>query len=152
MNQNSKLPKIIILLIIVVFFAGGVFLYQGNTALAEKILTNLKITPEPETFTELYFEDFNSLPKQSLAGHALNFTFTIHNLEGVSKYYTYVVYFEYSTGEKTILKQGSIIVDNNDYRSVNVNYVFKASNLKGKVVVNLANLNQQIDFILPNNN
>jgi len=39
------------------------------------------IKPQPENFTELYFDDHLSLPKTASPGAILSFNFTIHNLE-----------------------------------------------------------------------
>jgi hypothetical protein len=66
--------------------------------------------------------------------------------------YPYQVYFENPSGQKVVFKQGSVTLKNNAMESISVTYRFSSLTLTGKVIVVLQNLNQQIDFLLPNYN
>jgi hypothetical protein len=112
----------------------------------------LKLLPEPERFTELYFTDPAAIPTSTVAGQTMSFAFTIQNLEGVTTTYPYTSYFEDATGGTTSLANGIISLPDNASASIPVSYTFPAS-VNGEVVVNLPTLgNQQIDFLLPYNN
>ena len=115
-------------------------------------LDRLKLVPQPERFTELYFDNYAALPKKTLANQPILFAFTVHNLEGITTTYPYSVYFIDANGIRTSIDKNSVTIPDNATTSVTVGYTFKTSNLTGQVVVNLLNLNQQIDFILPNTN
>ncbi len=152
MEKDKKMTKTIILGILFCLILGGFFLFKNKSYGFERVLTNLNLVPKKETFTELYFEDFDTFPKASVADKSFNFTFTIHNLEGTEMTYPYRVYFLYPNGTEVTIKQDTVRILNNARRSVNVTYTFQSSGLKGKVVVELSNLNQHIDFLLPNDN
>jgi len=148
----AKTKEIIAYILLICVFVLFVLITEGNSKTVNSVLRKLNLVPITETFTELYFDDYSKLPTKSVAGEAINFSFTIHNLEGENITYPYTVYFEYPSGQKFILKTGQAVVPNGGIGNVNVNYVFKTSNLYGKVYVRLNNLDQKINFILPSYN
>lgn len=125
--------------------------YQAKGAIYAQ-LNNLKLIPQPERFTELYFLNSSFLPRETVAKQQMAFAFVIHNVEGVTTTYPYAAYFEYPDGSKTSLQGGIVSLANNASTTISVTHTFRSSNLTGEVVVNLTSLNQQIDFLLPNNN
>jgi hypothetical protein len=110
------------------------------------------LLPKSETFTELYFDDAESLPTKTLKDLTVTFSFTIHNLEGQPMDYPYIVYFLKPNGDRITLASGTTELTQDEARSISVEHTFLASDRKGKVVVELVNLNQSIDFIVPNTN
>ena len=115
-----------------------------------KGLDRLKLIPQPEHFTELYFENHSSLPKQSISGKNVSFSFTIHNLEGATTTYPYSVYFEYPSGFRVIFQNSTTTIADDMYQTIATSHVWRASNLSGKIIVELTNMDQKIDFILSN--
>lgn len=147
-----KTKEIITYLAIICVFLVFVLITEGSSKTVNSVLVKLNLIPITETFTELYFDDYSKLPTKSVAGEAINFNFTIHNLEGRDITYPYTVYFEYPSGQKITIKNAEVAVADGGYGKVNIKYAFQTSNLYGKVYVKLDNLNQKINFILPNYN
>ena len=148
-TSNHKKTPWIIAAISVTILVVVIFLFR--TAIYQEF-NNLKLVPEPETFTELYFNNPNNLPKVAVKGEKEIFSFTIHNLEGVKTLYPYSVYFLSQNGVRTIFAKGNVVINNGDSDSITVPYVFASSDEKGMVVVMLTSLNQQIDFLIPDTN
>ncbi len=124
------------------------FAYVNKEAV-HQTLDNLKLIPRPERFTELYFNETSALPKETVAGKPMNFSFTVHNREGVTMNYPYIVYFEYPDGEQVIFEKGSLTLEHDQYMAVPIDHTFISSNIRGKVFVMLTSLNQYVNFLLP---
>ncbi len=151
MKMDKKTLRISIYLALVCLFIGGIYLFSVHNPKVDKVLNTLNVVPKPETYTELYFEDYESLPRASVSGQNLSFNFVIHNLEGEEVTYRYKVYFAYSAGDEVTFKEGKVTVPKGSYESVNISHTFFNSDLKGKVVVELVDFNQHIDLLLPKN-
>lgn len=136
--------KAFLVLVLIALLFGCIYLYTNRVA--------LKIVPENQPLTELYFTDYAKLPTATVAGQPISFSFTVDNLEGVTTTYPYTVYFEDRNGDQTEMVKSSVTVANNATTSVSVPYTFNTSNLNGSVVVDLTQLDQKIDFLLPNTN
>ncbi|MCL5439037.1 MAG: DUF1616 domain-containing protein [Patescibacteria group bacterium] len=104
----------------------------------------LATTVKPETFTELYFEDHTQLPKTIKKGEGYSFVFTAHNVEYQDMKYSYIVYLQ-RDNQKITLDEGEFSLKNNEYKSVKENFG-PLKNLRAKILVELVNKNQQIDF------
>lgn len=106
------------------------------------------LTPKPETFTELYFEDHLNLPKRVVVGQENSFSFTIHNLEGKNVNYPLevTVINEASSSTMTIFK-GAVVVGDQESKTLPITYVIpEGLGEKIKIEVFLKNLNQRIFF------
>lgn len=147
-NKKETIIYISALVVFVMF----VLIADGQSTYVNSVLNRLNLIPKQEKFTELYFDDYSKLPKQSVAGENITFSFTIHNLEGEEVTYPYRVYFEYPSGYKYVIKSGQVTTSNGESQTILVNHKFGVSNLYGKVVVSLDNINQTIHFLLPNYN
>jgi hypothetical protein len=157
--KNKKLIKtivysllginvVILAFIIFVAFLSNPIQKMGNTIA-------LATTREPETFTELYFENHTELPLLIASPNEFTwyknpntnlyqFSFTIHNLENKDMVYKYEVYsFE---DEQIIIDQGNVLIKNNQSKTITENFTLPSDALRTKVTVNLINKNQQISF------
>ncbi len=137
--------------IVAVLLAASFIAYQKRDVIYGE-LNALKLIPIPERFTELYFENSSSLPRKTVAGQPISFSFTIHNVEGTTTTYPYSVYFKYPNGAQISFANSNVILAADASTSIKVTYIFPTSNLAGIVVVNLTQLNQQIDFLLSGTN
>jgi len=146
-----KRGRSLLLIILLVAALAALILYMNRSAIHGE-LSNLKLIPQPEHFTELYFDNHLSLPKNIVAKQPVSFSFVIHNLEGATTTYPFSVYFEYPGGTRITLTSSSVTLADNASTSIAVVHTFRTSNLTGMVVVNLMTLDQQIDFIVPNTN
>ncbi len=106
------------------------------------------LTPKPETFTELYFEDHLDLPKRVVEGQPYDFSFTIHNLEGKNVNYPIeVTAINEATPSSFSIFKGAVVVDDQQTKTVPVSYAIPAGlGERVKVQVLLKNLNQSIHF------
>jgi hypothetical protein len=141
---NYKLIMKIRLLFLVVWFIVVGFLVVENVPSVKEALI-LATTVKPETFTELYFEDHLSLPNRITLFKENNFKFTIHNLENKDMVYIYEVYID-ANGEKQMVDKNSVLIKNNEYKTIWEDFTITAPTQRVKAVVNLIAKNQQIHF------
>jgi hypothetical protein len=114
-------------------------------------LNYLKLTPQTEKFTELYFENSSNLPRVSKEGETMFFSFTIDNLEGKDKQYHYSVCLKNESG-MTLIDDNTASIKSGESRTINETYTFPVSYPKEILFVELPELNQEIHFFLANNN
>lgn len=136
-------------LIVVLVLCGLVVAYFYRTGISEA-LSDVKLVPKPEPYTELYFNNADSLPTSTAAGGIIAFSFTIHNVEGESTTYPYVAYFQYPNGTPFVLDRNSLSLADGASTTINVSHKLPQSSAEGEVVVELTSLNQQIDFFINN--
>jgi uncharacterized membrane protein len=148
MNRNTLFALIATLLVLGAVF----FVLLSDSSRRDSVLSYLNLKPVPETFTELYFDDFRKLPNSVIANQDIVFTFVVSNKEGVNKVYPYRVYFSYPNGEEIDFEKGTVALNDKQLKKIEVRHKFLSSGLTGKVTVELEGRNQQIHFLLPNNN
>jgi hypothetical protein len=142
---NIKLIiRIVIPILVVVIIAAGIFLLVKYVPSVKEALI-LATTKIPETFTELYFGDHLSLPKEITLFKENNFKFTIHNLENKDMEYPYEVYIDVN-GEKQLIDKSSVSIKNNEYVTITENFIITTVMQRAKVVINLIDKDQQLHF------
>ncbi len=151
MVENKKINykpimKIRLLLFVVWFIVIGFLVVEYVPSVKEAVI--LATTVKPETFTELYFEDHLSLPNKVTLFEKNNFKFTIHNLENKDMVYVYEVYIDVNR-EKQMIDKNSVLIKNNEYKTITKNFTITVPTQRVKVVVNLIGKNQQIHFWMP---
>lgn len=107
------------------------------------------LTPQPERFTELYFEDHLNLPKQVEFNTSYPVSFTIHNLEGRQMTYDVQIELEGETSESPQVNLLTQTVDVSADESKTVTIELRVPALfseHAKMIVNLTNLDQTIHF------
>ena len=135
--------SIVLILITAGLIAGFFQLFKYVPSIKESFI--LAANPKPETFTELYFENPLSLPSKVNLSEENNFKFTIHNLENKDMEYSYEVYIDINGG-KQVIDKSSVLIKNNGYKTITVNFKITIPMQRFKVAVNLINKKQQIDF------
>ena len=143
-EMNDKLIMKIRLLVLVVWFIVIGFIVVDCVPSAKEALI-LATSVKPETFTELYFEDHLSLPDKVTLFKENNFKFTIHNLENKDMEYPYEVYIDLDR-EKQMIDKGSVLIKNNEYKTISEDFTITIPMQRVKVVINLISKNQQIHF------
>ncbi|MBE3088677.1 MAG: hypothetical protein IMZ41_00175 [Actinobacteria bacterium] len=148
MSNNKNTSNRIIIWIGLLFIAGwivaGIFLLVNYVPSIKKAII-LATTVKPETFTELYFENHLSLPKKVTLFKENNFKFIIHNLEDKDIEYALEVFID-TGGEKYVVDKKTILIKKNEYKTITEDFIVTIPSQRAKVVVNLINKNQQIDF------
>jgi len=147
-NNEEKNYKLImkirsLLFVVWVIVIGFFLIVECVPSVKEAVI--LATTVKPETFTELYFEDHLSLPNKVVIFKENNFKFTIHNLENKDMAYIYEVYIDVNR-EKQMIDKNSVLVKNNEYKTITEDFTITAPMQRVKVVVNLIGKNQQIHF------
>jgi len=148
MVKNEKInynltKRIKLLLLVVCFIVVGFLVVEYMPSVKEALI--LAATVKPETFTELYFEDHLSLPNKVTLFKENNFKFTIHNLENKDMEYPYEVYIDVNR-EKQMIDKSSVLIKNNEYKTISEAFTITVPIQRAKVVVNLISKNQQIHF------
>ena len=148
MVKNEKInynltKRIKLLLLVVCFIVVGFLVVEYMPSVKEALI--LAATVKPETFTELYFEDHLSLPNKVTLFEENNFKFTIHNLENKDMEYPYEVYIDVNR-EKQMIDKSSVLIKNNEYKTISEAFTITVPIQRAKVVVNLISKNQQIHF------
>ena len=153
MLNNSKVNYLLTvingLLIATASFVMGrniamIFQLTNLTPLVKETLA-LATTRKPETFTELYFEDHVNLPNEIISGKVYRFSFTIHNLENTDMDYPYEVYVD-AQANKEPIDEGTVFVKNDEYKTIDQNYMLATPSGRMKIQVLLVDQNQPISF------
>ena len=149
MKRSKKNYRRIIkieILILVFFAIFGLYWYaQSNPSIKEAI--KMATTVQPETFTELYFENHTQLPNKIIGWNKYTFSFTIHNLEDKDMEYPYSIY-TVRDGKKVITyHEDKIIIKKGEYKTI-IETINALKPLDTKVVVDLTDKNQQISFLM----
>jgi len=139
----KPIMKIRLLVLVVWFIVIGFIIVECVPSLKEVLI--LATTVKLETFTELYFEDHLSLPNKVTLFQENNLKFTIHNLENKDMEYPYEVYIDVN-GEKQMIDKSSVLIKNNEYKTISEASTIIVPIQRAKVVVNLISKNQQIHF------
>jgi len=142
-NIKSKVIRVVLPLAVVCFIVVGIFLLVKYNSVKKVII--LATTREPQTITELYFENHLSLPGKVTLFEENNFKFTIHNLENKDMEYLYEVYID-TNGEKQIISMDSVLIEDNEYKTIAVDFTITIPIPRSRVVANLINKNEQIYF------
>ena len=147
--KNNKRTKrhlirniVIFLLLVCIIIVVVIQLVKYDSV--KKAIT-LATTMKPQVFTELYLENHLSLPDKITLFEEKNFEFTIHNLENKEMEYPYEVYID-TDGEKYIIHESSVLLKNNEYETIAVDFTLEVPIQRSKVVVNLIDKNQKIFF------
>jgi hypothetical protein len=143
--------KITIAVIAMVLIAGASFMIYCNVGAVSNELNALKLIPQPERFTELYFDQYELLPTASGDDQPITFSFVIHNLEGEQAAYNYTVSFEPENGPSELLRSEIATLDDQASRRIMISQLMDPQQVPGKVVVALAGKTQLISFLLNQN-
>ncbi len=109
------------------------------------MLNKYNLLPQPERFTELYFEDHDKLPKQLIATQEPKFQFTVHNLEYEPFTYNFKVE-ALSTESAKLLNEGSFTLNHDEYKTITESISTAEASIRTKINVSLENKNQSIHF------
>jgi hypothetical protein len=131
-----------------VLIIGAIILAYSMPISLYNELNNLKLIPESEAFTELYFDTYPQAQAQISDGTHVSFTFTVHNLEGTTTAYAYQVYFV-SGNATTTIQNGTTTLANTASTTIAESLTLKSSFQPGDVFVSLPALGQHIDFYIP---
>jgi hypothetical protein len=121
-----------------------IFLNVNKASIYDELVT-FDLIPKPEKLTELYFNNNTNLPDSATSGQIIGFAFVIHNLETTDYRYAYVVSVN-TNDARRIVDSGSVWVKNNQYYFKNEKFYLMNAPGRQKVVVELANKQQSIDF------
>lgn len=145
--QLKRTVKKLTFLALPLVFLASIYVWQNYNGSIGKEMEKLKLLPEAEHFTELYFQNYKDLPQNVTAGQTVSFSFAVRNLEGEDQGYKYSVYFE-SDGSRAPIDSGEVMIKDNETQTIDEVYIFKDNDKKGKVVVELPDKNQHIHFQL----
>ena len=127
-----------------------VCLIFANTNPAIKKAINLATTIQPETFTELYFENHNQLPTTIIRFQIYPYSFTIRNLENKDIEYHYKISGQ--RNNQTIFEDYyTINIKKGETKTIN-DTVGPLKNLQTKIIIELIDQNQQISFLMNGTN
>lgn len=140
----SKIQITNFILLVTTFIMLSIF-FQINKQQLINQLNNWRLLPEPESYTELYFNNGSSLPSKIGLRTKPKFSFVIHNEENKTTTYVYEVLLVNPRG-KSIISKKSISLYQGQY--ITINEAFSVNNpiKREEVIVKLVNFNQQIDF------
>jgi hypothetical protein len=115
-------------------------------------LNALKLLPQQEPLTELYLNDSIALPAAVNAGQTIPFSFTIHNLEGMSESYSYNVSMVLSNGKKILVASSSVMLADQASTTISESVSFMdsiSSSTSATVYIELPAFNESLHFVLP---
>lgn len=148
-------PKIYKKFLLALVMIGAIFalafVMSANRSFIYAQLDSLNLIPREERFTELYFENHDTLPQKLPNANIIYFAFTIHNLQGKDINYRYVVALKNNSGQISTIADNLILIKDKQSKTVSIYKVFATKNIQGTIIVDLPELNQQIHFSLANN-
>jgi len=144
-EKKSWIPQFILTVIVIGSIVGlGIYAYSFPSV---KEMVKLATTVQPETFTELYFENHINLPKKIQSEKKQAFTFTIHNLEYKNMNYRYAVNALIDK-DVVLLSSGSATLAHDAYKSIDESYTLATTSARIKIEVLLIDQDQPISFWL----
>ncbi|HSW89039.1 MAG TPA: hypothetical protein VLG12_07795 [Candidatus Saccharimonadales bacterium] len=146
--SNHRKGVIGIILFFCVFIIILTFLQSSFRDVTKRIYPELyawNIIPKHESFTELYFENHEKLPFEILPQQNYSFSFTIHNQEYKNMMYSYAAYL-LTNNQKISLKKEKVFLHQNQKQTISVQFSTSSALPRSKVIVNLPEENQAIDF------
>ena len=141
MNLKKYLP-FFLTTVLLASLVGGYVVLKGPVIAK---LNDWKLLPQPERFTELYFEHHLDLPNTLKPNEQKDINFTVHNLEYQDMTYEYTVR-AISTSSAVLLDKNSFLLKENEFRTVTVPVIIPEMMYRTKVIVTLENLHQSIHF------
>jgi hypothetical protein len=103
------------------------------------------LRPQPQAFTELYFDNAQSLPTVWPA-RPVSFSFHIHNRQGQTISYHYQVVETTPAGARQLVKAGVVELPNDGSKDVPVTIPAPATKARTEVTVVLPDQSQSIHF------
>lgn len=134
----------LILIVIIIILSTALAVIEKRPIIAQ--MNKWKLLPEPETFTELYFNDHLNLPSTVKVNTPQEFSFVIHNEEYQTMSYPYEIYIASPSGKNIFIDRHSVTLKQDQYKTIKEKFSVPTPVKREEVVVNLTNLNQQIDF------
>lgn len=145
MFNISQRSRILVSWLIVV----GILLFVSGLIANHWVTISNALSPKPETFTELYFNDHIELPDRVYENIPFNISFTVHNLEHQPMTYPVKVYIPEasSSGEALPVFSGTLELEHDESETTQLEITVPALNYERyKMIVELENLNQNIHF------
>jgi hypothetical protein len=90
-------------------------------------LNDWDLLPQPERLTELYFTDYNQLPKSLVAGSTEKVTFTVRNLEHQTTTYHYKLIATSEAQAEQTLSNGTFILKHDESQTAQEDIIVPAS-------------------------
>ena len=145
LRMLKKYSYISVLVIVLVL----VFTAFINKKIIVTQLNDWQLLPQPERFTELYFEDHLNLPQSVIAGEEMEFKVIVHNLEYRRFEYDYEVTVD-KPKTATRVNTDNFSLDHDKYKIISMRFPLEldesTTSAKTKVEVKLLNKNQSIHF------
>ena len=141
--NKTILLKLLLLIFIIISFV-GIYQYALTIPSAARFI-RLATVRNPETLTELYFENHLKLPSYVELDTDYPYAFTIRNLEHKNMNYRYQIYVD-QEGKKLPIASGNVSIKDGESKTIKQNLLQHNAKGRVKVVVELIDLNQQIDF------
>lgn len=151
MKQNTLSLKVKALTLVAAFFIFiAILAMLGHNPYVLAKLNAWKLLPQPETFTELYFAAYPQEASQVPDGTKVSFTFVVHNLEGATTTYPYMVYLLQPGVGTTTIDSGSFTLADSASTTVAEAHALRSAYEPGMFSVVLPVQNLHIDFYIPN--
>lgn len=148
MFKGTNIKNFFLIATLITFIFGALFIaYQYKSEIYAR-LNEWKLIPQKESFTELYFENHLNLPKYIITGRKMDFSFTIHNLEGQAMNYPYAVYFVSDEGRITTINSSVATSSDGEYKTIPVEYTLNTLAPSGAIYVELSRKKQDIHFMV----
>lgn len=120
----------------------SLFLLISKFTALPTVLGSLHLSKEPETYTELYFSDHQSVLQSFEEGFV---EFTIHNLEHEKVVYDYELLAVIDEKEE-VLGSDQLTLQHDELTNITEKFTAPESEGRVKISVNLKDKNQEIHF------
>lgn len=145
----KKIQIIKIVLLVTIIFLSIILIFMDKYNIINQ-LKNWKLFPQPETYTELYFDNNSKLPFYVKHKQQIKFSFTVHNLEYKPYAYPYNVYLD-NNNKIYEINKGSFTLNQDQHKTISDSYTLTKSISRAQIVINLTKNNQDIFFWITSN-
>lgn len=143
----NAIALLFVILITFILAAASIVYFQLDSSKIHAQLSKITLTPQPESFTELYFENHSEISRATEINTPQTFSFTIHNHEHKTVNYQYEVYIQDDkTSSVSAIAKESVTLTQDQKKTFPISFLLLTPLERAKVVVNLINKKQEIHY------
>jgi hypothetical protein len=148
--MNLRNNKFTVTFVLIVAILAMFSVRYGFSGTAKLLSSKLSLSPKPENYTEMYFEDPTHLPKFFMPEEKQRFSFTLHNTGAEARDYAYQAFFvpeQIDRATTPLLKVETLHVPARGYATREIVYRLSDKTFtRGTIVVRLPEIQQEIHF------
>ena len=145
--MNIKHLSVSVVVLVGILLAGYALSMRGSSMRAD--LVALGLLPHSESYTELYINDYSSIPTHLAPKEKVSFSFTVANHSGHADAYPYTVYYLNADQQPITLDEGTVTLNDSQTNSLESTFATKATSTYTTIYITLPTVQQTVHFTIP---